>query len=500
MSPDVWLEAAELFYTDMKVGGGGAAGWPAVHGAVGTRRSRRAVTQPACTFPVALPCRTAAKPSSPPSQTTSLLSSCSCRGAGLPGVGGASASSCRPAAAAVRRRAGTQLGLAAGCPLPAGLACTYAPPPPPPPQVLCHAAEQLAAERGAARRAAGRVAGGPRHQPLHRRRLLHRGAGAGLPRPLDVHVRAADARWGGGCTRGGLPLPRRCCWLPAAVAAQPPPPRLHPTPFRLSTPTPTEKTKTKNIRIPPRSYNLYFPWNGCSNQDMALSFGGLIFCTLGAACAGGGLAAGRPLAAGSWAPGSWSHLPQPAHLPGAVPPPSGHARTLRPLPPCAADGRREVLTYKLCPTGVHEGDWEHVKALVCDSDWSLQQARGGWGRRGGGRRARRSGRACCRLLRWLCCRGREWSHRAAAAASTCNCNAACSYPCHSCSTPRTAGGRCATARSRGSAPRSPTPPTPACRTQARRQRRSSAACVGGARCSWRMAALRWVACVPQLMC
>ncbi|KAL4419239.1 hypothetical protein ABPG77_001177 [Micractinium sp. CCAP 211/92] len=58
------------------------------------------------------------------------------------------------------------------------------------------------------------------------------------------------------------------------------------------------------------SYNLYYSWNGCSNQDIAISL----------------------------------------------------------------NGEQQVVQYIVCPIGVHEGDWERISLLVCAEDLSLQQA------------------------------------------------------------------------------------------------------------------------------
>ncbi|KAL4853606.1 hypothetical protein ACK3TF_005436 [Chlorella vulgaris] len=57
------------------------------------------------------------------------------------------------------------------------------------------------------------------------------------------------------------------------------------------------------------TYHIFYSWNGCSNQDFALSL----------------------------------------------------------------NGTRNVVQYLLCPWGVHEGDWEHIVVLVCDGDDSIQQ-------------------------------------------------------------------------------------------------------------------------------
>lgn len=57
------------------------------------------------------------------------------------------------------------------------------------------------------------------------------------------------------------------------------------------------------------NFNLYYSWNGCSNQAISLNF----------------------------------------------------------------DGDRNITNYLMCPTGVHEADWERVSVLVCKSDWKIKR-------------------------------------------------------------------------------------------------------------------------------
>jgi hypothetical protein len=57
------------------------------------------------------------------------------------------------------------------------------------------------------------------------------------------------------------------------------------------------------------NYNLFYSWNGCSNQAISLNI----------------------------------------------------------------DGVRNITNYIMCPVGVHEGDWERVSVLVCKSDWKVKR-------------------------------------------------------------------------------------------------------------------------------
>lgn len=57
------------------------------------------------------------------------------------------------------------------------------------------------------------------------------------------------------------------------------------------------------------NYNLFYSWNGCSNQAISLNI----------------------------------------------------------------DGTRNITDYIMCPVGVHEGDWERVSVLVCKSDWKVKR-------------------------------------------------------------------------------------------------------------------------------
>jgi hypothetical protein len=57
------------------------------------------------------------------------------------------------------------------------------------------------------------------------------------------------------------------------------------------------------------NYNLFYPWNGCSNQAISLNI----------------------------------------------------------------NGQRNITNYIMCPAGVHEADWERVSVLVCKSDWQIKR-------------------------------------------------------------------------------------------------------------------------------
>lgn len=57
------------------------------------------------------------------------------------------------------------------------------------------------------------------------------------------------------------------------------------------------------------------------------------------------------------------------------------------------NGEQQVVQYIVCPIGVHEGDWERISLLVCAEDLSLQQvgSRPASSRAGGGWQGRARG-------------------------------------------------------------------------------------------------------------